>query len=560
MSYLTAFGLHRRATSQLACLACASGKRFPFLATGNGVKRFQVCVLLWLFVGSSSNAVAESSCDILLKGGTVHVGDGSPGSVADVAIKGDRIVAIGSGLKFTATSTIECQGQVVCPGFIDLHTHSDKEIVADVTRANANYLMQGCTTIITGNCGSGHVDVEKFLAKVDKSGAGTHVGHLLPHGSLRSEVMGKDDREPTAKELEKMQALAEKAMLDGAFGMSTGLIYIPGTFAKTDELIAVARMVAKHRGIYASHIRGEGSGLIDSVHEAIKIGVEADLPTHISHFKASGTKAWGTLHLAAKIIDQARSEGKRVTADQYPYTASSTSLEATLLPDWARAGGRDDLKKRLEEPETAARIRKDVLKSLKVINRIQIASCDSHPKWIGKSLDDIAKAESMAIADVVLLIERSGGASIVNFSMDENDVQMAMRYPWVATASDGRARSESTNELPHPRSFGTFPRKIGHYAIQQQVVPLEAAIRSATSLPAEIIGLNDRGRLQVDKVADVVVFDPHLFRDKATYDQPFLETVGLRQVIVAGKLAVENGNPTGVLAGKALRKTTMEAR
>jgi N-acyl-D-aspartate/D-glutamate deacylase len=370
--------------------------------------------------------------------------------------------------------------------------------------------------------------------------------------------MGKDDRKPTDQELEKMQLLAENAMRDGAFGMSTGLIYIPGTFAKTDELIAVARSIAKYRVIYVSHIRGEGTGLLDSVNEAIKIGVEAELPTHISHFKASGTKAWGSLHLAAAIVEKARSEGKRVTADQYPYTASSTSLEASLLPDWARAGGRSALKKRLEEPETAARIRKDVLKSLKVINRIQIASCSAYPDWIGKSLEEIAEAESMAVVDVVLLIERSGGASIVNFSMDENDVQLAMRYPWVATASDGSARSASTTELPHPRSFGTFPRKIGFYSIQEQVISLEAAIRSATSLPAEIIGLNDRGRLRVDTIADIVVFDPQVFRDKATFDQPFLETVGLRQVIVAGKVAVENGHPTGILAGKALRKTAFE--
>lgn len=517
-------------------------------------------LLLTAYFGCLSIAVAESECDVILRGGIIHIADGSPASVADLAMKNGRILAIGVDLKLKADSIVDCRDQVVCPGFIDLHTHSDDEILDKETRSNVNYLMQGCTTIITGNCGFGHVDVKKYLDKVDRQGAGTNVGHLLPHGSLRSEVMGKDDRAPSTEELQKMQSLAEKAMQDGAFGMSSGLIYIPGTFAKTDELTAVARSISKYDGIYASHIRGEGSGLLDSIQEAIKIGVDAGLPTHVSHFKASGTKAWGTLHLAAAIIEKARSEGKRVTADQYPYTASSTSLEATLLPDWARAGGRSELKKRLDEPETAARIRQDIIKALKVIKRIQIASYNPEREWIGKSLDEIAAAESMEVPDVVMAIESKGGASIVNFGMDENDVRMAMKLPWVATASDGRARAPSSAEMPHPRSFGTFPRKIGYYSLVEQVLPMEAAIRSATSLPAEIIGLTDRGLLRVDNIADIVVFDPKVFRDRATYDQPFLETVGLRHVFVAGKLAVSDGKPTGVMAGKALRKTAQSSQ
>jgi N-acyl-D-aspartate/D-glutamate deacylase len=512
-------------------------------------------IALFLVFQCLSIALADSDCDVLLKGGWLHVGDGRTAVVSDVAIRGGRIFAIGKDLQLTAESTLDCKDYVVCPGFIDLHTHSDEEILSEATRANTNYLMQGCTTVITGNCGFGHVDVQKYLEKIDKAGAGTHVGHLLPHGSLRSEVMGKEDRPPTASELERMQALAEKAMHDGAFGMSSGLIYVPGTFAKTDELIAIAGSIAKHGGIYVSHIRGEGSGLLDSVQEAISIGVKADLPTHISHFKASGTKAWGTLHLAAAIVEKARSEGKRITADQYPYTASSTSLEATLLPDWARSGGRSALKNRLEDPDTLARIRKDVLQSLKVINRIQIASYQPRRDWIGKGLDEIAAAESMEIVDVVLAIERAGGASIVNFGMNEEDVRLAMKRPWVATASDGRARAPSA-ELPHPRSFGTFPRKIGYYAIDQQVMSLEAAIRSATSLPAEIIGISDRGSLALDKVADIVVFDPKVFRDQATYEQPFLSPTGLCYVLVEGKIAVSEGKPTGILAGRALRKRT----
>jgi len=502
---------------------------------------------------SNESALAAEKCDLLLKGGMVHVGDGSSSQIADVAIKDGRILSIGTDLDVVADLTLSCKDLVVCPGFIDLHTHSDDEIIERDTRSNLNYLMQGCTTIITGNCGSGHVDVAEYFDKVDKAGAGTNVGHLLPHGSLRSKVMGKEDRPPTSEELAQMQELAKKAMQDGAFGMSSGLIYVPGTFAKTDELTSVARSIAKHQGIYVSHIRGEGSELLDSVQEAITIGIDAGLPTHISHFKASGTKAWGTLHLAAAMIEKARAEGRTVTADQYPYVASSTSLEASLLPDWARAGGRSALKKRLDDPEATAKIRKDIVKSLKSIHRIQLATYSARRGWVCKSLDEIAKAESMEVADVVLQIERTGGASIVNFGMNEEDVRMAMRLPWVATASDGSGKIPSAN-LPHPRSYGTFPRKIGEYALSEKTLPLEAAIRSATSLPAEIIGLNDRGLLKSSMIADVTVFDPKTFRDRATYEQPFLTAVGLRYVLVRGQLAVYEGQPTGVLAGRAIRK------
>jgi N-acyl-D-amino-acid deacylase len=491
--------------------------------------------------------------DLLLMNGLVFIGDGQPAVEADIAITKGKIAAVAKNLVVDAVRTIDCEGLVVSPGFIDLHTHSDEEILEIDTRANSNYLMQGCTTIVTGNCGMGHVDVAKYFSAIDASGVGTNVAHLLPHGSLRSKVMGKEDREPTSEELRRMEALAERGMLDGAFGMTTGLIYVPGTFAKTDELIAIAKVVAKHQGIYASHIRGEGRTLLKSVEEAIHIGTEAKLPTHVSHFKASGKQSWGSLHLAAKIIEDARRDGKKVTADQYPYAASSTSLEATLLPSWSRSGGRTELKKRLADPETASRIRKAILEDLKTSTRIQIASFEARRDWVGKSLDEIAKGESMEVVEVVLYIEKNGGASVVNFGMSEDDVQLAMKYPWVATASDGRAKKVST-EVPHPRSYGTFPRKIGHYAISEQIVSLEAAIRSATSLPAEILGLSDRGLLKEGMVADITIFDPKHFRDHATFENPYRPTTGLKHVLIAGEFAVYEGVPTDALLGKAIRK------
>jgi len=350
-----------------------------------------------------------------------------------------------------------------------------------------------------------------------------------------------------------MLALADQAMRDGSFGMSTGLIYIPGTLTPTEELIEVAKVVSSHGGIYASHIRNEGSALLESVDEAIRIGREAQLPVHISHIKASGKSNWGSLRLAIDKIEQARQGGLVITADQYPYAASSTSLEATLLPSWASEGGRGEMRKRLSDPETAARIRSELVTQLTGSSRIQLVSCDHNPKWIGRSIDEIAMEENVHPADLVMTIQKHGGASVINFGMSEEDMRLAMPVAWIATASDGGAKVPSAS-MPHPRSFGTFPRKIGRYAIGEDVMSLAAAIRSCSGLPAEILGLDDRGKISTGLYADIVIFDPATFIDRATYDEPYLPPVGLKHVLVEGKLAVYESQATGVLAGRALRK------
>jgi len=517
-----------------------------------------LCAVCCVLFTNSAFAQSDSKrFDVVLENASIHTGNGEAPFTGHVAILEDRIAAITTEAVPEGDVRIDCSGLVVCPGFIDLHNHSDEPIVERNTRANVNYLLQGCTTIVTGNCGFGPVDVEKYFATIDKQGAGTNVAHLLPQGSLRSDVMGKENRRPTDEELQQMRDLANKAMRDGAFGMSTGLIYIPGTLTQTEELIEIAKVIGRHKGLYASHIRNEGNALLQSVDEAIRIGQAAGTPVHVSHLKASGKLNWGTLRVAVSRIEEARAQGISVTADQYPYTASSTSLEATLLPEWAREGGREKLAERLKDPETAARIQRDVAKKLESASRIQLASCSLNRSWIGRSIQEVADSQNRDTAELVLEIERHGGAAIINFGMSEEDLLLAMPLPWVATASDGGAKIPTSSQ-PHPRSFGTFPRKIGHFSIEQQIMPLAAAIRSACGLPAEILNLSDRGLLKAGMVADITVFDPASFRDRATYDQPYLTASGVRYVLVNGTFAVYDGQATGSLSGRAIRKARAE--
>jgi N-acyl-D-amino-acid deacylase len=521
------------------------------------------CALVFV-AGALSNvdAVAQTPpprIDVLLQGATIYDGSGEKPYFGDVAIRNGRIAFVGKTPDGAVIGqTIECGGLAVAPGFIDLHNHSDSPIVSPATRANVNYLTQGCTSIVTGNCGFGPVEVAAYLEKIDAAGAGTNVLHLLPHGDLRDKVLGKAAREPSAKELAQMKKLAEQAMRDGAWGMSTGLIYVPGTYAKTDEIIAVAKVVGRHGGIYASHIRNEGVQLLSAVEEALQIGREAELPVHVSHFKASGRDAWGTLHVAAELIEKDRAAGRHVTADQYPYTASSTSLEATLLPAWCREGGRKEIVRRLLDPPTRAKIHKSVEKELAGKVRIQIAGYGPRQDWVGKSIDQIAALEKRPEVDIVLEMEQNGGARVVNFGMHEDDMRMAMKLPWVATASDGSAKIPDADR-PHPRSFGTFTRKLGVYAAKENVVSLEQAVRSSSGLPADILGLEDRGYLKPGQAADVVVFDPKQIADRATYDKPYEYSQGVRYVFVNGVPAISDGAPTGALAGKALRHKSAPA-
>lgn len=498
-------------------------------------------------------AAAPAEADLVIRNVTIHDGSGAASRVGDIALRGDKIVAVGKFESTGAPRTIDGTGLIAAPGFIDLHNHSDDPITNPATRGNQNFLLQGCTTIVTGNCGGGRVDVAKYLQQIDEHGAGTNVAHLVPHGSVRQQAMGGEKRPPSPQELEKMKQIVGQGMRDGAFGISTGLIYTPGSFAATDELIEVSKVVAAHQGIYASHMRNEGNQLLESITETLTIGQQAHLPVHISHFKVSGRSAWGLAPDAIRAVVTAREKGQIVTADQYPYIASSTSLAAMVMPDEVRT--KQQLEKTLADPAATAKLRTSLENSLAARDggkSLYIAKYDDNEAWQGKDLAAIAEQANKSVIDLVLEIQQHGGAKVVSFGMNEDEVRLIMQQSFVATASDGSAMNPD-DTVPHPRSYGTFPRKIGRYAIGGKFVSVEQAIRSASGLPADIIGLTDRGYLKPNFFADLVLFDPDSFRDTATFDKPHQYATGARYVFVNGQLAVENGRATEKLAGRALR-------
>jgi N-acyl-D-aspartate/D-glutamate deacylase len=501
--------------------------------------------------------VADSSveADFIVRGATLYDGTGKAGVKGDLAIKGERIAAVGTFDVKGKPRILDGSGLVVAPGFIDLHTHSDTPIVEAATRSNLNYLLQGVTTVVTGNCGSGPIDVAGYFKKIDDGKAGTNVIHQIPHNDLRRQVMGNANRPPTTDELEKMKALVDQGMRDGAWGLSTGLYYTPGGYADIEELVELAKVAAAQDGFYASHIRDESTGLLASVDEAITIGRRAGLPVHISHLKAFSPRAWGKAVDAVALIAEARAKGQLVTADQYPYTASSTSLAADVIPTAYREGSAKDFEARLADTELGPKVRQAIDRNVADYGRgkyIRIARYAKRPEWQGRDLASIAAEEKKSPLEIVLEIEHNGGAKIVNFSMQDEEVRFITKQPFVATASDGSAMKPDET-VPHPRSYGCFARKIGRYAIEEKIVSLEHAIRSASGLPADILRLPERGYLKPGYYADVVVLDPKTYRDTATFDKPHQYATGVRYVFVNGVLAIERGKYTDALAGKALR-------
>jgi N-acyl-D-aspartate/D-glutamate deacylase len=496
--------------------------------------------------------------DVVIRGATLVDGTGKPGQIGDLAIRGDKIVAVG---KFTVAGKpriLDAEGLIIAPGFIDLHTHSDIPLTKKATCANLNYLTQGVTTVVTGNCGAGPTDVAGYFKKMETLGIGSNVIHQVPHNAVRQKIMGNENRQPTPKELQLMEDLVDRGMREGAWGLSTGLIYNPGTYAKTDELVALAKVAARHGGFYASHIRNESIAVMAALEEILAIAHKAGLRVHISHIKVSGRRAWGKGPEMVALIRRSRSKGVKVTADQYPYIASSTSLAAMVIPAKYREGSAKDLLARLDDPDIGPRMKRaitDLIDGRQGGKTLRIAGYSPKKAWQGKDLAAIADLEKKPILDIVLEIQRNGGASVVSFGMHEEEVRLFMKEDWVATASDGGAMVPA-GTVPHPRNYGCFPRKIGRYAIEDKFITLEHAIRSASGLPADILELPGRGYLKPGYFADIVVFDPKTFRDQATFDQPHQYAKGVVHLFVNGRLAIENGRFTGTLAGKVLRHTS----
>ena len=518
--------------------------------------------------------------DILIRGGMVIDGTGAPARRADIAITEGRITDVGQFAGRRATRMIDARDRAVTPGFIDIHSHSDEAMF--VNSAMESALHQGVTLVVCGNCGGSSAPVHGLAAEeldrelerigvkrtwshfyeyahaVEQNGMSINVCSFVGHGTLRMCVMGAEARPPSAAELDAMRSLLARAMDEGAIGLASGLIYPPSAYGTTDELAALGEVVRSKGGLYASHIRDEGAKLLDAVEENLEIARRSKVRTQLSHHKASGRKNWGKVKDSVARIQAARDAGLDVQADQYPYTASSTGLAVTI-PNWVHEGGSAKLTERLRDPAVRARIRGEETETGRAWDRIVIARARHRPEYSGRSVADLAAAAGKDPLEWTCdtLVEHEGAVDIIHHSMSEDDVRFVMAQPWIAIGSDSRANAPYgplSFGKPHPRSYGTFPRVLGHYARDERVLTLEDAVRKMTSLTAAHLRLADRGTIRIGAAADLVVFDAARIADTATYDDPHRYPAGVEHVIVNGVFAVESGETTAERAGRFLRQ------
>jgi N-acyl-D-amino-acid deacylase len=510
----------------------------------------------------AQRAADTARFDVLIVGGSVLDGSGRPAQRLDVALRGDRVVAMAANLPRTrATTVIDATARFVSPGFIDLHAHLEPLLQLPLAESA---LRQGVTLAVGGPDGGSPLPLAAYMDSVRRATVGINVAYLVGHNDIRRTVMGMSDQAPTAAQLSRMRALVAQAMQDGAFGLSTGLLYLPGTYSTVDEVVALAEVAAARGGIYTSHLRKEGIGLLDGVGEALEIGRRARIPVVLTHHKAVGQVMWGKSAVTLAMVDSARKAGTDVMIDQYPYTATHTGL-GVLVPSWAMAGGNAEFAKRLATPVLKDSIVRGIV--FNILNdrgggdlaRVQFSRVSWDKSLEGKTLKDWAVRRQLAPtpengALLVLEAMQKGGANAIYHVLDEQDVRRIMVHPHTMIASDGRL-SQPGDGHPHPRAYGTFPRVLGEYVRAQKLLPLETAIHKMTGMPARRLGLSDRGVLRVGAMADVVVFDAATVKDQSTFAEPHQYPSGIETVIVNGTIAVRAGKPTGVKAGQVLQHT-----
>ncbi|WP_460217862.1 N-acyl-D-amino-acid deacylase family protein [Psychroserpens sp. MEBiC05023] len=506
-----------------------------------------------IIVGFFSCSKEKIEADILILNGIVYNGIDSHATNNAIAIKDDKIVFFGdeNSVLIDAKEIIDAKGLIVSPGFIDPHTHADREYKDPSTAHNLPFLMQGVTTTIIGNDGDSFYPSKTYQELYEKQGIGTNAVQLIGHHEILEAVIGKSDIEPTPEQIIEMQELMQKEMDAGAFGMSTGLYYSPGSYTSTEEVIALAKIVAKNDGVYDTHLRDESSntiGLVASVQEAIEIGRQAKLPIHISHIKCLGVDVWHQSDSIIKIVENARKEGIEITANQYPYDASGTSLNAAVSPRWAESGGKDSLLYRVKQPELKDRIFKDT--KINIIRRggptkLLVVKCNDSV-FLGKTLQEIAELLKIPAEEAVYPVLETGYVRVASFNMNSDDIHNFMRQDWVVTGSDGNTG--------HPRKYGSFPRKYYKYVTQDSIISLASFINNSTSKTAAIFKIPMRGELKEGNYADVIIFNPNTFRDVADYSDAFQYAEGLEYSIINGVITVNKGEFTNKLNGRVLKK------
>ena len=525
------------------------------------MKLSSLTLFLFLFLAACTTENQPQKVDILISGGTVFTGDNLELINTDIGITKNEIVYLGKEFSGEVGRVVDATGLIVSAGFIDMHTHLDPLMnIPDAT----SHLKQGSTTALGGPDGGGPWPFEPYLDSLDEMELGINVAYLVGHNSIRRAVMNMDNRAPTEDELTSMKSHVQQAMESGAFGISTGLKYLPGAFSKIDEVIELSKVASEHGGIYTSHLREEGLGLLEGVGEAIEIGRQANIPIVLTHHKAIGMPVWGKSIITLAMVDSARAEGIDVMMDQYPYTASYTSI-SVLIPAWARAGGQEEFIKRTENTV----LRDSIIAGIEFnilndrgggdLRRVQLAKTPWDESLSGKTLHDWAERRAMPTDEksgalLVLEAQLSGGGTAIYHAMDEKDVERIMQHPMTMIGSDGRLTNLDEG-WPHPRWYGTFPRVLGEYVRDKNILDLPTALSKMTSMPADRLGLSKRGRIKVGNIADITIFNASTIKDNSKFTDPHHYPTGIVYVLVNGVITIDDGEMTDNRAGILLRKT-----